>query len=365
MKTKVILCALALINKILLSQNIDSLDIKIGQMIMIGINDRKELLDNDPLLTEIRGGKLGGVVLFEKNISQTNSSNNLKNLISKLQTNSPIKLFISIDEEGGKVHRLKEKYGFFSMPSASYLGKLNSEDSTLFYNRRLAKEMYDLGINLNYAPCLDLAKDSTNIAIAAKGRCFSKNPEIVSKRALTCIQAHHQNNVNTVLKHFPGHGSASGDSHLGIVDVTKTWGFEELIPYNSIIQSNECDAIMTAHIINRNWDSTLLPATLSKNVVTGILRNLHSFKGVIFSDDMQMFAISKNYGFEKGIEMAINAGVDILMFGNNVSLKDNPVTATELHDIIRKLVASGKISRHRINEAYGRIMYLKNKNKPY
>ncbi len=365
MKTKLILFALALINKIALSQNIDSLDIKIGQMIMIGINDRKELQDNDPLLKEIKDGKLGGVVLFEKNISPSNSQENLKQFISKLQRSSPLKLFISIDEEGGKVHRLKEKYGFVSMPSASYLGKLNNDDSTLYYNRRLAKEMFELGINFNYAPCLDLAKDTNNMAIAKKGRCYSRNPEIVSRQAQLCIQAHHENSVNTILKHFPGHGSAAGDSHLGIVDVTHTWGFEELLPYYGIIQSNQCDAIMTAHIINRNWDSTLLPATLSKNIVTGILRNLLGFKGVIFSDDMQMFAISKNYGFENSIQMAINAGVDILMFGNNVSPKDKSLSATELHGVIKKLVLERKISKERINEAYGKITNLKNKNKGY
>ncbi len=362
MRTSKVTLFFVLAFKISFGQNIDSLDIKIGQMIMIGINDRKELLDNDPLLIEIKEGVLGGVVLFEKNISKTNSQDNLKNLIAKLKANAPIQLFVSIDEEGGKVHRLKEKYGFVSMPSASYLGKLNNDDSTLYYNRRLAKEMFELGINFNYAPCLDLAKDTNNMAIAKKGRCYSLNPEIVSRQAQLCIQAHHENSVNTILKHFPGHGSASGDSHLGIVDVTNTWGFEELLPYNGIIQSNQCDAIMTAHIINRNWDSALLPATLSKNVVTGILRNLLGFKGVIFSDDMQMFAISKNYGFENGIEMAINAGIDILMFGNNVSLKDNPISATELHNIIKKLVLNGKVSRERVNEAYTRIMYLKSKN---
>lgn len=339
----------------------DSLDIKIGQMIMIGIRGRTVVNPDDTLLQEIREGKLGGVVLFEKNISPTDSKNALTKLIKDLQTNSAIPLFISIDEEGGLVHRLKEKYGFVSMPSAAYLGKLDNVDSTLFYNRRLATELDELGINLNYAPTLDMAVNPENNVIVKRQRSFSENPDIVAKHALICIQAHHERHVKTIVKHFPGHGSSSADSHLGIVDVTDTWSFQELFPYFNVLRSGECDAIMTAHIINKRWDNTYLPATLSSKVVTDILRGLLGYKGVVFSDDMQMGAISKNYGFEKAIELAINAGVDVLMFANNVS-KDQPaVSATEVHAVIRKMVKKKKISRKRIDEAYARIMQLKNK----
>jgi len=103
------------------------------------------------------------------------------------------------------------------------------------------------------------------------------------------------------------------------VDVTDTWSFKELYPYLGILNSSICDAIMTAHIINKRWDDSFLPATLSKKVVTGILRGLLDYKGVAFSDDMQMGTISKNYGLEKAIEPAINEGADVLMFANNVS----------------------------------------------
>jgi beta-N-acetylhexosaminidase len=337
----------------------DSLDIKIGQMIMVGINSRTVIEDQDPLLAELQSGKLGGVVLFEKNIAGRDSKENLKKLISILKKNSPIPLLVTIDEEGGKVHRLKEKYGFVAMPSAAYLGKLNNADSTLFYNRRLAEELAVLGINFNYAPSLDLAINPENTVIVKKERSFSDRPDLVSKHAQLCIRAHHEHKVKTILKHFPGHGSSTGDSHLGVVDVSNSWKFTELLPYHAVLQSGTYDAIMTAHIINRNWDSTLLPGTLSHQVVNGMLRGLLGYKGVVFSDDMQMHAISENYGVERSIELAVNAGVDILMYGNNVSPKDKPVTPTEVHAMIKQLVVAGKISRHRINEAYARIMKLK------
>ncbi|HTN17987.1 MAG TPA: glycoside hydrolase family 3 N-terminal domain-containing protein [Chitinophagaceae bacterium] len=339
----------------------DSLDIKIGQMIMIGINDRTQVADSDVLLAEIRGHKLGGIVLFEKNIAQMDSKNTLQQMIKALQSPAQIPLLVTIDEEGGKVHRLKEKYGFVAMPSAAYLGNLDNADSTFYYNNRLAAELAELGFNFNYAPSVDLAVNPQNTVIVQRERSFSARPDLVSKHALLCIKAHHQNGVKTILKHFPGHGSSNADSHHGIVEVTETWDFQELFPYSNILRSGSCDAIMTAHIINRNWDNSLLPATLSKKVIDGILRGLLRYNGVVFSDDMQMHAISKEYGLDNALALAINAGVDIVMFANNVSGKDKPVSATEVHSRIRKLVKTGKIPQARINESYNRIRLLKNK----
>jgi beta-N-acetylhexosaminidase len=339
----------------------DSLDIKIGQMIMIGINERTQVADSDVLLSEIRDHKLGGIVLFEKNIAQSDSKNALQQMIRTLQAPAQIPLLVTIDEEGGKVHRLKEKYGFVAMPSAAYLGRLDNADSTFYYNNRLAAELAELGFNFNYAPSVDMAVNPQNIVIVQRERSFSARPDLVSKHALLCIKAHHQNGVKTILKHFPGHGSSNADSHHGIVDVTETWDFQELFPYSNILRSGTCDAIMTAHIINKNWDNSLLPATLSKKVIDGILRGLLHYNGVVFSDDMQMHAISKEYGLDNALALAINAGVDIVMFANNVSGKDKPVSATEVHNRIRKLVKAGKIPQSRINESYHRILQLKSK----
>lgn len=337
-----------------------SLDEKIGQMIMIGINDRKSLLANDSLVTEIKSGKMGGIILFEKNISNTNAAATIKTLIADMQSYASTPLFISIDEEGGKVHRLKEKYGFVSMPSAGYLGNLNNIDTTIYYTTRLATELRELGFNLNYAPCLDLATNPNNPIIAKVGRSYSAVPAIVSAHASASINAHHTQGVKTIVKHFPGHGSSMSDSHLGIVDVTNQWNIIELLPYKTLIDSGSIDAVMTAHIINEHLDASKLPGTLSKVIVTDILRTMLGYKGVVFSDDMQMYAISKNYGLENAIKLSILAGVDVLVFGNNVSVTDR-IKASEIHAIIKKLVISGEIPESRINQAYERIMELKNK----
>ena len=339
----------------------DSLDIKIGQMIMIGINERTALENSDLLAEELRQGKIGGVVIFEKNLAKTNTKDSLKLLIKNLQANSKIPLFISIDEEGGKVHRLKEKYGFITTPSAAYLGEVNKFDSTRYHSRRIAALLKELGINMNYAPTLDLAVNPENTVIVKNGRSFGSDPFLVATHAQICINAHHEYGVKTILKHFPGHGSSTGDSHLGVVDVSNTWQLNELVPYDEIIRHGSYDAIMTAHIINRRWDPSLLPATLSEKTITGLLRNLLGYKGVVFSDDMQMDAISDNYGLENAIVLAVNAGVDVLMFANTTPKKEKLVTATQVHAMIKKLVKKKKISRQRIDEAYARIMVLKQK----
>lgn len=336
----------------------DSLDIKIGQMILVGINDRTTLSDIDPLRYEILTQKVGGIILFEKNIAKTESKQSLQNLIADLQTDAQRPLFISIDEEGGKVHRLKEKYGFVSMPSAAYLGSFENVDSTTYYTRSLASQLAELGINLNFAPDVDLALNKDNPVIVKAGRSYSEDPKVVSTHAMASIQAHHRYGVKTILKHFPGHGSSSTDSHFGITDVSKQWQFSELTPYKDIIGAGMCDAVMTAHIINCRLDTACLPATLSKTIINDILRNFLEFKGVVFSDDMQMHAISKQYGLEQSIKMAINAGVDVLLFGNNVNLNDR-IQATEIHAMVKKMVLDGDISESRINESYSRILKLK------
>jgi beta-N-acetylhexosaminidase len=341
-----------------LRSSADSLDFKIGQMIMIGILDRTSLKPDDSFLEDIRQERIGGIILFEKNIQKTNSKEALKKLIADMQACAKIPLLVTVDEEGGKVHRLKEKYGFVKMPSAAYLGKTDNRDTTYFYADNLAKLLAELGFNLNYAPSVDLALNKENPIIAKVERSFSDDPAKVTEHALTFIDAHHANNVKTILKHFPGHGSSASDTHLGIADVTDSWKIIELMPYHDLIKDGACDAIMTAHIVNCHLDTACLPSTLSKTVITDVLRGLLGFDGVVFSDDMQMNAISKNYGLENAVKLAINAGVDIVLFGNNVNASDR-LPPSELHGIIKKLVLNKEIPIERINESYDRIMKLK------
>ncbi|MEM9895079.1 MAG: glycoside hydrolase family 3 N-terminal domain-containing protein [Bacteroidota bacterium] len=336
----------------------DSLDHMIGQMIMIGIGDMKIIESGDSIFSDIQNGRAGGIIIYEKNIASRNAKKRLSSLIDTLQASAPTPLFISIDEEGGLVNRLKPKYGFFQNVDAQYLGTINSLDSTRYYAKMTSSLLREIGINMNYAPVVDVNVNKESPAIGGLKRSFSDSFEIVSRHALEVIKEHDESNVVTVLKHFPGHGSSKTDTHLGITDVTDTWNFEEIYPYKSLLDSGAVRAIMTAHIVNATLDRSKSPATLSKKIITGILRNFLKYDGLVISDDMQMGAINNEYGMKEAIKLAINAGVDMLMFANNVE-NYNMVTGREIHKIIRELLDEKSIAREQIRSSYKRIMHSK------
>jgi beta-N-acetylhexosaminidase len=336
------------------AQKPDSLDIKIGQMILIGFPSAK--VDAN-VLKEILQGKVGSIILFESNIPSKNSYHELKKITWTYQQAAPIPLFISIDQEGGKVNRLKEKYGFPRSIPAAKLGKY-SLDSVRFYGETTAATLAGLGINVNFAPVVDLASNANNPVIAKLERSFSAQPDSVALFATEFIRQHRKLGVVTVLKHFPGHGSSKDDTHLGIADVTNTWSESELVPYQMLIDSGDVDAIMTAHIVNKKLDENGLPGTLSRKITADLLRGKMHYNGVVFSDAMEMHAIAKNYSVEEAILLAINAGVDILTFSHEIEgIKGR--TTDKVHQVIRKFVESGTISQERIDASYKRIMQLK------
>lgn len=334
----------------------DSLDIKIGQMILMGMP--KAEVDS-AVLEEVKQGKVGSLIYFEKNIPKSSSAfAAFKKMSWTYQKNAPIPLFICIDQEGGKVNRLKEKYGFARSITAESIGKSKSIDSVRFYAESTAATLAGLGINVNFAPCVDLAVNPDNTVIVKNGRAYSGNEDSVTLFAKEVVRQHRKFGVVTALKHFPGHGSSKEDTHLGLADITNTWSERELKPYKMLIDSNYVDGVMSSHVVNKNLDANALPGTLSKPVIDGILRKKFHFNGVVFSDDMQMKAIISNYGFEEAIKMAINAGIDIVCVSNNVAVADrHPVS--EVHAIIKKFVATGEISKARIDESYNRIIKLK------
>lgn len=336
----------------------DSLDIKIGQMIMMGLDDISKLDKSQPMFLSIEKGMLGGVILFGKHINKENPSKHLKAITKHIQRLAPIPVFISIDEEGGKVNRLKPKYGFPKTVSAQYLGNLDDSDSTRYYATSSAITMSDLGINVNFAPNVDVNINPNNPVIGLKERSYSEDYHLVTKHADLMIDEQSRKGIINVLKHFPGHGSSASDTHLGIADVSSSWKWEELFPYQALINSGNIQMIMTAHIVNDRLDESKRPATLSKKIMTELLRDFMGYKGVIISDDMQMHAISKHFGFEETIILGIKAGIDILMYANNTQLNEK-ITLEYIHGIIKENVLNGQISETRIDESYRRIIKLK------
>ena len=339
------------------TDNKDSLDIKIGQMLMTGYPGA-HIDNNNPLLAEIEKGRIGGVILFEKNIDSVESYQNLKNLTFTLQSHTKVPLFMAVDQEGGRVNRLKTKYCFPKSVSAAYLGMLDNEDSTKYYAQSTAATLAGLGFNVNFAPVLDLASNPDNPIIAQKERAYSADPKMVAKHAGIVMKEHNRLHIITVGKHFPGHGSSKADTHKGIADVTTTWEENELAPYKTLIDAGLLKGVMSAHIVNKNLDSLGLPGTLSEQILNGILRQRLGYDGVVFSDDMQMHAITKYYGVEKALELGINAGLDVIIYSNNIS-SSKERDFNYLHSLIKQLVLDGKIKMERIDQSYARIIKLK------
>jgi len=340
-----------------------SLEHKIGQMLMVGFHGTSAPA-NSQICKDIKKYNIGAVILFDYNPVNKNKPKNiatkkqLRKLTSELQAcNRDHKLLIAIDQEGGKVQRLKSKYGFYGkFPKASSVAKMDQKQIYSTY-LKMAKELKGVGINYDLAPVVDLDINRKNHVIHGLGRSFGKDPKVVARYATTFIDAMHHYGVLTSLKHFPGHGSSVGDTHKGYVDVTKLWKKVELEPYRLL--NRKADTVMVAHVFNKRIDAKY-PATLSAKTVNGLLRNKLGYKGVVITDDLQMGAISKKYSLKTTLQLAINAGDDILLFGNQLDPR-HVVTTKKLVETIKSLVKSRKVSKKSITNSYNRIQRLKRK----
>lgn len=339
----------------------DSLDIKIGQMILFGFNGTVAH-PNSPIYKAIESGKLGGILLFSRNIPAKNTRKSLIQLTRAFQEAAPLPLFISIDQEGGRVSRLPVSAQYPSTPSARNLGLQNDSLLTYKYAARTGSNLRQAGLNLNFAPVADIHQAS-NPVIGKLNRAYSANTSRIRSHVKAVINGHLSECIIPVVKHFPGHGSSRTDSHKGITDISKTWKEAELNPYRQLIADSLLPAIMTGHVINTQLDVNGLPATLSSEIITGLLREKMGFNGVVFSDDLLMHAISKNFTLDNTILLAINAGVDVLLFGNIIPGPSgcNPVY---VHQYIRSLVDRKIISPERVEASFTRIQALKNRFLP-
>lgn len=339
---------------------------KIGQMLLIGFRGTTANAGS-PIITEITRNAVGGVVLFDRVSARSSTVRNiaspkqLRSLVATLQAaalatapNTP--LIVAVDQEGGSVARLNRRNGFPATYTAASLGTRNDLAFTRGQGAAIGRTLASMGINLNLAPVVDVNVNPRNPAIGRNGRSFSANPRQVTAHATAFIDGTHGAGVRVTLKHFPGQGSAAGDTHLGVVDVTRRWTDAELAPFASIVAAGKADAVMTGHLFNARWDRSH-PATLSAKVVIGMLRDRLGFGGVIVSDDLQMGAITAEYGWNEAVALALRAGIDLLMIADPPQRGVSLVTRTI--DLIEDMVNRGQIDEARIDASYDRIQALK------
>lgn len=341
-----------------------SLEEMAGQMIMTGFRGTgEEPLSEDltELLVDIRAGRVGGVILFDRDAVTRTAGRNIvsfeqtRRLTARLQAAAPVPLFIAVDQEGGRVRRFREEHGAPATPSHQELGQ-GRPQATRAEARRLGGVLRSAGVNLNFAPSLDVNISPKSPAIGALGRSFSADPLAVAAHGGAFAKGLAEAGMLYCYKHFPGHGSATHDTHDGLADVSSTWRKTELAPYRILIGRQPPAMIMMGHVVLRQKTGDL-PASLSHGAVSGMLRRDLGWKGVVVTDDLQMRAIEGRYSTREAVRLAVLAGVDILLFGNN--LTHDPKEGRKIHTILVDLVRAGEIPSKRIEESYKRIMKLK------
>ncbi|MGR0480832.1 MAG: glycoside hydrolase family 3 protein [Candidatus Electronema sp. V4] len=334
----------------------------LAQLFLVGF-DGCSLDDSHWLTAALQQNPPGGVILFDRNVDGSiqnfSSSAGLKELTTQLRELAAAPLLIAVDQEGGKVRRLKERDGFPAFPTAEELGKGGTERCAASASA-MAELLAEHGINFNLAPVADLNLNPASPIIARYGRSFSSDPDCAAACCRAFIEAHRRCGVACCLKHFPGHGSAKGDTHLGFVDISEDWQEIELEPYRLLIRDSLADAVMTAHVVHRGLDAEERPASLSP-AVTDLLRERLGFGGLIVTDDLQMRAVTDRYGYKEAVRRAVLAGADMLIVGNNLSRR--PEALAEGAAAVQELLDQGLIEEERIRTSLARIAALHDKLK--
>lgn len=323
-----------------------NLEEKIAQMLIIYYQsiEYDETIEN-----VIKTYNPGGFILFDNNIENYEG---LNSFIKSMKKDAKIPMFISIDEEGGRVQRLDnlKDIEVTRVPAMEKVGLTNDEELAYEIGKITGKKLNIFGINMDYAPVLDINSNPNNEAIG--DRCFGNNAEIVSKMALAFGKGLRYEGIIPVYKHFPGHGDTNTDPHeeLPILNKTKEELYNlELKPFIEAINNN-VEVIMIGHFNVPSLSKD--PSSLSKEVITDLLKEELGYKGLVITDALNMEALTDNYGEEEVLIKAINAGVDILLM---------PGTTKDTIMTIKGSIRDGKIKEKQIDKSVKKILTLKYK----
>lgn len=316
---------------------------KIGQLLIIGVEDKQLTSAHQKL---IQDQYIGSIILFKRNIKNEKQLTNFIAQLKQQNVYTDIPLWITIDQEGGNVNRLPEKF-----PSASTLAE--HHDPTLTYDSAatMGETLARYGIDVDFAPVLDINSNPKNPVIGH--RAFGTTPLETAEQAVAMMKGL-QSYVITVGKHFPGHGDTSEDSHKTMPTVNKSWEELqqlELIPFYAAIEQ-KIDALMIGHLYFPQLDSEY-PASLSKEIITHRLREEMGFTGLAISDDMVMGGITEQYNIGDAAVIALQAGIDMLIVGHEPTLQQEVITA------ITTAVENGIISEQLLDDHVRRILTAK------
>lgn len=335
-----------------LTESSASLETLVGRTLILGfIGDNPEADDAARLEAHLEAGRIGGV-LFLRHNSRTREG--VEGLAERFRAANP-NAWLAIDQEGGFVQRLTQDMGYTDIPTAAQLAEMGPVRAASVFESA-AEELIGSGFNMNLAPVADLYQDGNEI-IARWDRAFGSDPAIVAEWCGLFIEIMERQGIACALKHFPGHGRSSGDSHDGFVDLTESWSFEEVAPFAQLIDSDHAHLVMGGHLINRRIDPSGAPVTLSRPALHGLLRETMRFDGAVITDDLDMGAIRNHYSREEAITGALAAGNDLLLLSN--SANPDPDLPMRAVDWVDAALDEGRVSLDRLREANARIDQLR------
>ncbi len=318
---------------------------KIAQLFLVGIG--AQWLTAEERLAMERYG-FGGFILFSSNCGDPAQ---IVALTATLRdTSKGLPPFIAIDQEGGRVHRLPKPFTHF--PAAARIGATGNTHFAYRAARATAQELVLAGINLDFAPVLDVNSNPKNPVIG--DRSFAPEPQKVIAFGAQWISGLRDGGIIPCGKHFPGHGDTDKDSHVDLPAVNRSQDElrkVELPPFVAACRSG-IESLMTAHVVYPALDAKF-PATLSRKIVTGLLRGELNYQGVVFSDDMEMKAIDNHYGEAEAVALCVRAGIDVVLFGHELS------KAIRAIDFLCSACAKDARLRNQVENSYRRITKLK------
>lgn len=337
---------------------VDGLARRIAGLLIVGFRGLR-LADAPWLGTAIVHDGLGGVILFDRD-QLTGGARNVASpaqvaaLTHELRAAAGARgLLIGVDQEGGLVTRLGPAHGFPGLASRATVGR-GTPGAAAIWARGLATTVAGAGCSLDFAPVVDLDVNPRSPAIGALGRAFSADPTVVTRLAALEIEALHAAGVRSAVKHFPGIGSSTVNTDFGVADVTRTWSRVELEPYRRLAAAGTLDAVMVGHVLNGQIDGRY-PASLSRATLD-LLRGDVGFGGPTVTDDLQAAAITRQFGADEAILLALEAGEDLLLFANQ-QVYDPGIVARVVATVLGA-VARGRLTAAQVDRAWERRQTL-------
>lgn len=325
---------------------------KAARMLLMGfIGDNSDTDGAAAIAGHLEQGRIGGVLFLRHNVRSREGVEGMTHLFRSIAPDA----WMAVDQEGGAVQRLSSDLGYSPIPRAFVISEEQTVGEARLLYAAAAAEFREAGFNMNLAPVADV-QDDANGVIGRWGRGYGADGQTIAEYAGAFIDAFEAEGAVCSVKHFPGHGRSSGDSHHGFVDITDSWSQAELDPFRRLIDAGKAHLIMGGHLTHTGLDPAGDPVTVSRPILTDLLRGQMGYQGALITDDLDMGAIHENFAQRDAVIRSIQAGNDIIMMSNSAA--PDPDLPVRFADWIEAAIAGGELTEARIDESMMRLAGL-------